>query len=70
MLKTNITPGDVKLERRKRWRDRRTAFERRNFARLERMDGECRNNVPRRESDLAGKLDEGELWWSGDRKFV
>ena len=44
--------------------------ERRNAERLSHMDGDCRNNIPRRESDLAGELDEGELWWSGDRKFV
>lgn len=70
MPKSELTPENIKQERRKHWRDRRSALERRSCARLSNMDGECRNNVPRRESDVAGKLDEGELWWSGDRKFV
>lgn len=70
MPKTDHASDDVKMERRKHWRDRRAEAERRNQARLNRMDGECRNNTPRRESDLAGTLVEGELWWSGDRTFV
>jgi len=56
-------------ERRRNWRDRRVGEERRNPERLKHMDGECRSNVPRRSSDLAGKLEDGEYWWSGDRRF-
>lgn len=45
--------------------DRRLNGERRNKDRLLHMKGECRSNVPRRNSDVAGRLVEGELWWSG-----
>ena len=59
-----------KIERRKHWRDRRKMSERRNPERLHHMESDCRNNVPRRESDIIGTLVEGELWWSGDRSFL
>ena len=65
------TPSNVsKIERRKHWRDRRGNSERRNPARISHMDDECRDGAPRRDADLAGKLVEGEHWWSGDRNFV
>ena len=57
-------------ERRTNWRDRRVNDERRNEVRLSHMDGECRNNPPRRASDVAGKLIEGDLWWGGSGKFM
>ncbi len=63
-------PNGEKIERRKHWMDRRKMPERRNPARLMHMESDCRNNIPRRESDIIGTLVEGELWWSGDRSFL
>ena len=59
-------PSDASSsDRRTDWLDRRKSDERRNPVRLSHMDGECRNNAPRRSSDIAGKLIEGDLWWGG-----
>ena len=60
----------AKTERRKRWNDRRKVPDRRNPARLHHMNEDCRSNIPRRESDISGTEVDGELWWSGDRRFV
>lgn len=59
-----------KIERRKHWYDRRAHADRRIPARLSQTEYDCRSYVPRRESDIAGALVEGEAWWSGDRRFV
>ena len=53
------------IERRMGTVDRRANDERRNHDRMSHMKGECRSNTPRRGSDMAGKMVEGELWWSG-----
>ena len=70
MAKDQEPPTSSKSERRKNWQDRRLMPERRNAVRLSHMDGECRNNPPRRSSDIAGKLIEGDLWWGGGSKFI
>ena len=64
------TSNVEKVERRKHWRDRRKVSERRNQERLSHMESDCRNNVPRRESDVSGTLVEGELWWSGNQHVL
>ena len=61
---TNTESGNAN-ERRAGSRDRRTSGERRNMERLKYMKGECRCNEPRRVTDMAGRLVEGELWWTG-----
>jgi hypothetical protein len=65
-IKSNVKSA----ERRKHWNDRRKTADRRNQERLNHMGEDCRNNIPRRESDIIGTFVEGELWWSGDRRFV
>lgn len=50
-------------ERRKHWRDRRSGTERRNPARKQHEPFDCRSGVPRRRSDIAGELYDGEVWW-------
>jgi len=62
--------NETKIERRKHWRDRRVLVERRNSGRISQAEYDCRDGAPRRESDIAGKLVEGEIWWSGDRRFA
>ena len=52
-------------ERRMGALDRRVNDERRNHDRMSHLKGECRSNTPRRETGMAGKMVEGELWWSG-----
>ena len=63
------TSNVEKVERRKHWRDRRKVSERRSQGRLSHMEEDCRNDSPRRESDITGTLVEGELWWSGHQSF-
>jgi len=58
----NIESNVETIERRKHWRDRRVESDRRNPERL-RVAYDCRSGVPRRESDLAGELPEGDIWW-------
>jgi len=53
-----------RVERRKHWRDRRRDIERRNTARNQHENYECRSGVPRRQSDVAGELYDGEVWWN------
>ena len=52
-------------ERRRQWCDRRALPDRRSLERLSHSgsDYDCRAGVPRRQSDLAGELSEGEVWW-------
>ncbi len=70
MSHTNTQTNVTRIERRKHWRDRRMKDERRNPVRISHMNDECRDAAPRRDSDIAGTLVEGELWWSGDNNFV
>ena len=59
------TGNENEAEQRSGRGDRRVSGERRNIERLKHMKGECRCNVPRRGTDMAGRLVEGELWWTG-----
>ncbi len=52
------------VERRKHWRDRRLVSDRRNLERMRLVTYDCRSGQPRRASDLAGELSEGEIWWN------
>jgi len=57
--------GDVEpTERRKHWRDRRAGADRRNPQRLRLVSYDCRSGQPRRQSDVAGELNEGVIWWN------
>ena len=58
------TGNDEVVERRKHWRDRRTGSDRRNPQRLRLVNYDCRSGQPRREADVAGKLNEGDVWWA------
>jgi len=58
----NIRAG----ERRKHWRDRRAGDDRRNPQRLRLVNYDCRSGQPRRKSDVAGELSDGEVWWTED----
>ncbi len=70
MLQDNKSKNDDKEERRKHWRDRRRAPERRNQQRLQRTNDDCRSGAPRRQSDVGGELAEGEIWWEPGNNFV
>ncbi len=59
--------GAVITERRKHWRDRRDLKDRRNPERLLHSGIDCRNDAPRRVSDIGGELAEGEVWWEAKR---
>ena len=52
------------VERRKHWRDRRGSDDRRNPQRLRLISYDCRTGQPRRQSDIAGELSDGEVWWN------
>ena len=67
MAQARNTENEKVEDRRMGRLDRRANEERRNEDRLSHMKGECRNNVPRRQSDMAGRMIEGELWWSSSR---
>ena len=57
--------GNVEIvERRKHWRDRRAGGDRRNPQRLRLVSYDCRSGQPRRQSDVSGVLNEGEVWWT------
>jgi hypothetical protein len=62
----NVEPLTGPYERRKLWVDRRTGGDRRSAARLRMHADECRSGLPRRASDLAGELVDGEVWWRVD----
>lgn len=68
MLHHDKSKEDRKVERRKHWRDRRVTPDRRNADRLQRSDYDCRSGIPRRQSDLAGELADGEVWWEQEDK--
>lgn len=52
------------VERRKEWNDRRTGNDRRNPQRLSLINYDCRTGQPRRQSDIGGELNEGDIWWN------
>jgi hypothetical protein len=66
MLQRDQAKDARKVERRKHWRDRRATSDRRNSDRLQRTDYDCRSGIPRRQSDVAGELADGEVWWEQD----
>ena len=70
MSNSDTTSNVARGERRKHWRDRRANSERRNLVRISHMNDECRNEAPRRESDIVGTLIEGENWWSGEKNIA
>lgn len=70
MLQHNKDNSGLKTERRKHWRDRRAAPERRIPERMQHTDYECRSGVPRRQSDIADALPEGEVWWEEDLNYL
>lgn len=57
---SNVKP----VERRKDWIDRRVGADRRNPQRLRMVSDECRSGRPRRQSDISGDLNDGEVWWN------
>lgn len=57
-------------ERRKHWRDRRTFPDRRNPERIMHSGYDCRSETPRRQSDISGELEEGEIWWNADGNYI
>jgi len=69
MLQRNDNKGEIAEERRKNWRDRRAGPDRRNSERLQRADFDCRSGVPRRQSDVAGELADGEVWWQEEINY-
>jgi len=63
MSKKSNTSNIEPVERRKHWRDRRLGDDRRNAQRLQLTIYDCRSGQPRRASDLAGELTDGNIWW-------
>ena len=58
---SNVEPA----ERRKHWRDRRRPGEdRRNPQRLRLVSYDCRSGLPRRQADVGGELNDGDVWWN------
>ena len=66
---TNSTQAGNKIDRRTGCIDRRVCDERRDHDRLSYMKKDCRGNLPRRDSDMDGRMIEGELWWSSSQQF-
>jgi len=58
-----LTQNKSPNERRKHWRDRRSGSSRRNPARSSHDSYDCRSGTPRREADVAGQLDDADVWW-------
>jgi len=58
----NVEP----VERRKHWRDRRMAEDRRNPQRLRLVSYDCRSGQPRRQADVTGEVNDGDVWWNKD----
>lgn len=63
--KDSISNVEV-TERRKDWNDRRTGSDRRNPQRLRLVSYDCRTGQPRRQSDISGELNDGDIWWNKD----
>ena len=58
------------VERRKGWSDRRSSGDRRNPQRLQQVSEDCRSGQPRRQSDISGDVNDGEVWWNkGDTRY-
>lgn len=66
MSKKDNVANTEHVERRKHWRDRRKEADRRNPERLRLVSYDCRSGQPRRASDLAGELADGDVWWNKD----
>lgn len=69
MLHQNKSKAESKVERRKHWRDRRAIPDRRNPERIQHTEFDCRNGIPRRQSDIAGVLAEGDVWWEEENNY-
>ncbi len=52
------------VERRKDWIDRRAGGDRRNPQRLRLVSYDCRSGQPRRQADIGGELNDGDVWWN------
>jgi len=63
MSKKSSVSNVEAVERRKHWVDRRVESDRRNPERIRRVAYDCRSGLPRRESDVAGELSDGDIWW-------
>lgn len=64
MSKKSSAANVETIERRKHWRDRRVNADRRNPERLRLVSYDCRSGSPRRASDVAGDLADGDVWWN------
>ena len=64
MIKKGSVANVEAIERRRRWRDRRMGNDRRNDGRLNLTNYDCRSGLPRRASDVAGELADGDVWWN------
>ena len=65
MSKKESDANAESVERRKHWRDRRASSDdRRKSERMRLVSYDCRTGLPRRQSDLAGELSDGEIWWN------
>ncbi len=66
MAKKDSISNVEATERRKDWNDRRTGNDRRNPQRLRLVSYDCRTGRPRRQSDISGELNDGDIWWNKD----
>jgi len=66
MPKKNSVANVEKVERRRRWNDRRSDNDRRCSSRLQQSGTDCRSGLLRRASDRGGEISEGEIWWNKD----
>ncbi len=64
MSKKGSTSNVEAVERRKEWNDRRAGDDRRNPQRLRLVSYDCRSGQPRRQSDISGELNDGDIWWN------
>lgn len=70
MSKKGSVSNIESVERRKDWSDRRAGNDRRNPQRLRRVSDDCRTGQPRRQSDISGDLNDGDVWWNkGDTRY-
>ncbi|MCK4704783.1 MAG: hypothetical protein KAT90_04850 [Gammaproteobacteria bacterium] len=69
MAHTRNTENEKVTDRRMVVLDRRENKERRNQLRLSLMKDECRDDVPRRHSDMVSSTIEGETWWNRQQLF-
>jgi len=52
------------VERRKDWNDRRAGDDRRISQGMRLLSEDCRSGKPRRQSDISGELNDGDIWWN------